>query len=193
MTSSTTDTGIAARRIAGHREIAALMDAMIPDIERAGHIIAEAIGSGNTILLCGNGGSAADAQHIAGELVGRFLSERRPLPSLALHANTTVLTAIANDYGFEAVYERQVRAHARPGDVLIAISTSGNSPNVLRAAEAARQLGLTVIGMTGRGGALAGLCDMCLAVPCDHTPHIQEMHILIGHILCEIAEAEEQP
>ena len=121
--------------------------------------------------------------------MGRFLRERRPLPALALHANTSVLTAIGNDYGFEEVFARQVAALGRPGDVLIAISTSGNSPNVLRAAEVAREKGMKVIGLTGAGGGrLKELCDLCLCVPSASTPRIQEMHILIGHIVCQVVE-----
>ena len=192
MTDSPAATGIAASRIAEHLEVARLTLAMAPDIEQAGQIVTDAIMRGNTILLCGNGGSAADAQHIAGELVGRFLKERGPMPAIALHTDSTVVTAIANDYGFDSIYERQVLAHARTGDVLIAITTSGNSNNILRAAKTARELGVTVIGLTGGdGGSLHSLCDLCLVVPSKHTPRIQEMHILIGHILCEIADVED--
>ena len=142
------------------------------------------------ILLCGNGGSAADAQHIAAELSGRFYKDRAPLYAEALHVNGSYLTAVANDYGYEAVFERMVRAAGRPGDTLFALSTSGNSPSVLRAAEAARHQGMQVVGMTGgSGGLLAAHCDVLLAVPSADTPRIQECHILTGHILCELIEA----
>lgn len=177
-------------RILGeHLRIASGLRSLIPLIAQATWMVASALRRGNTVLLCGNGGSAADAQHIAGELVGRFLKERRPLPALALNANTSVLTAVANDYGFEEVFARQVAALGRPGDVLIAISTSGNSGNVLRAAEVAREKGMKVVGLTGAdGGKLKQLCDLCLCVPSTSTPRIQEMHILIGHIICQLME-----
>jgi D-sedoheptulose 7-phosphate isomerase len=141
------------------------------------------------LLVCGNGGSAADAQHIAAELTGRFFRDRRPLRALPLHGNTSSLTAIGNDYGYEEVFAREVTAHGREGDVLLAISTSGNSPNILRAIEAARQQGMTVIGLTGAGGGkMRFLCDLCLQVPSTSTPRIQECHILIGHTICELVE-----
>lgn len=143
------------------------------------------------ILLCGNGGSAADAQHIAAELSGRFYKDRPPLYAEALHVNTSYLTAVGNDYGYDEVYARMVRAAGRPGDVLVAISTSGNSPNVVRAAQAAREIGMYVIGMTGAGGGqLAALSHHLLAAPSNDTPRIQECHILMGHILCELIERE---
>ena len=143
------------------------------------------------ILLCGNGGSAADAQHIAAELSGRFYKARPPLYAEALHVNSSYLTAVGNDYGYDEVYARMVRAAGRPGDVLVAISTSGNSPNVVRAAQAAREIGMYVIGMTGAGGGqLAALSHHLLAAPSKDTPRIQECHILMGHILCELIERE---
>jgi len=171
-----------------HMALVGAVREMGPAICRAAALVLEALAAGGKVLLCGNGGSAADAQHIAGELVGRFLKERRPLPALALHANTSVLTAIGNDYGFEEVFARQVSAHGRAGDVLVAISTSGNSPNILRAAAIASRNGLKVIGMTGVGGRLKDLCDLCLCVPSDSTPRIQEMHILFGHIIAQLVE-----
>ena len=172
-----------------HLACAFALRGLAAEIARAAALVAEALGGGGKVLLCGNGGSAADAQHIAGELVGRFLRERRPLPALALNANTSVLTALGNDYGFEEVFARQVAALGRPGDVLVAISTSGNSPNVLRAAKAARERGMKVIGLTGAGGGkLRELCDLCLCVPSTSTPRIQEMHMLIGHIVCQLVE-----
>lgn len=148
-----------------------------------------ALAAGNKVLLCGNGGSAADAQHIAAELIGRFIDDRRSLPAVALTTDTSALTAIANDYGYEQVFSRQIEGLAVPGDVLIAISTSGNSANVNRAAVSARERQCEVIGLSGKsGGALAALCDTALVVPSDITARIQESHILIGHILCDLIE-----
>ena len=139
--------------------------------------------------MCGNGGSAADAQHIVAELTGRCFRDRKPLRALALHANTSSLTAIGNDYGYEEVFAREVRAHGRPGDVLMALSTSGNSANVVRAIEVAREQGIAVAGLTGaHGGKMRDLCDVCLCVPSTSTPRIQECHILIGHAVCELLE-----
>lgn len=143
------------------------------------------------MMLCGNGGSAADAQHIAAELSGRFYFNRAPLDAEALHVNASYITAVANDYSYEVIYERMVEAKAQQGDVLIAISTSGNSPNVVKAAKKAKELGVIVIGFTGEtGGELATLSDFCLKVPSSDTPRIQECHILFGHILCEIIEEQ---
>lgn len=161
-----------------------------PQMQATGEAIVTALSAGKPLLICGNGGSAADAIHIAGELVGRFLKERRGYNVIALPANAGVLTAWGNDYGFETVYSRQVDAHGCEGAVLLAISTSGNSANILRAAEAARELGMTVVGLTGNGGGkLAALCDILLDVPSSHTPIIQQGHICLYHYLCEIVEA----
>lgn len=152
-------------------------------------IIVQAFRNGNKVLLCGNGGSAADAQHIAAELSGRFFKDRAGLYAEALHVNSSYMTAVANDYAFEVVYERLVQAMGRQGDILIAISTSGNSKNVVRAAAVGRAAGMTVIAMTGsNGGALGEICDILLPMPSDATPRIQEAHILCGHILCELVE-----
>lgn len=141
------------------------------------------------LLFCGNGGSAADAQHIAAELSGRFYKDRAPLYAEALHVNTSYLTAVANDYSYQEVFARMVTAAGRKGDMLFAISTSGNSPNILKAAEAARAREMVVVGMTGAsGGALREQCDYLLNVPSTVTPRIQECHILLGHILCELLE-----
>lgn len=141
------------------------------------------------MLFCGNGGSAADAQHIAAELSGRFYKDRAPLFAEALHVNSSYLTAVANDYGFGAVYERMVKAAGRKGDILFAISTSGNSENILKAASAARAIGMKVVAMTGAdGGQLKTMADYLLNVPSDDTPRIQESHILLGHIICELIE-----
>jgi D-sedoheptulose 7-phosphate isomerase len=151
--------------------------------------ISAAIENGHKILLFGNGGSAADAQHIAAEWVGRFQKERRPLPAIALTTDTSVLTAIGNDYGFEQVFVRQVQALGQKGDIAIAISTSGNSPNVLQAAEVAREKGIITVGLTGRdGGRLGSLVRYHLNVPHSLSARIQEVHIMIGHILCELVD-----
>jgi len=153
--------------------------------------IASALARGNKVLLFGNGGSAADAQHMAAEWVGRFQRERQPYPAIALTANTSVLTAIGNDYGFDQVFARQIRALGRKGDFAVAISTSGNSPNVLAAADAALETGLVTVGLTGRdGGALGAKVRYHLNVPHTHPARIQEVHIMIGHMLCELAEAD---
>jgi D-sedoheptulose 7-phosphate isomerase len=157
--------------------------------QRCAALIAEALRGGGRVLLCGNGGSAADATHLAAELVGRFYLERRPLAAISLSDNPSSLTCIANDYDFSEVFARQVRAFGRPGDVLLAISTSGGSPNVVEAARAARETGLAVVGLTGAdGGELAELADLCLRAPSDDTPRIQECHMLVGHTVCELVE-----
>jgi D-sedoheptulose 7-phosphate isomerase len=175
--------------LAEHTLVLNLMASLEADLVAAADAVARAFSEGKKVLLCGNGGSAADAQHIACELVGRFFRERRAVPAIALTTDTSILTAVANDYSFDDVFARQVEAFGQPGDVLIAITTSGNSKNVIRAAEAARERGLIVIGLSGRtGGKLKELSDPCLCVPSDSTPRIQEMHILLGHILCEIVE-----
>jgi D-sedoheptulose 7-phosphate isomerase len=159
-------------------------------LERAIEIIATALAQGKKLLLFGNGGSAADAQHIAAEFVGRLIRERRPLPAIALTTDTSALTAIANDYGYDDVFARQVRALAAAGDVALAISTSGRSPSVLRATEACRELGVTTIGLTGGdGGELAGSVDVSLRVSASRlSARIQETHLLVGHVICELVE-----
>ncbi len=168
----------------------ALTDDDIALILEMAYTMVEAFSQGNKVIWMGNGGSAADAQHLAAELVSRFYKERAGLPSIALHCNTSVLTAIGNDYGFEYIFERQVEALARPGDVVVGISTSGASPNILRAIERARSMGCLTIGLTGRsGGQLSHAVDLCLKVPSDDTPRIQEVHITVGHIICEIVES----
>ena len=161
-----------------------------PGVEAVADDLFACLRSGGKILLCGNGGSAADAQHIAGELVNRFLKERRPYAAVALSTDTSILTAIGNDYGYDQVFEKQVQALGRPGDVLIAISTSGNAANVLRAVQAARDGGLRVIALTGgTGGKLAPLAHRCLSVSCTRqTPRIQEGHLLMFHAFCELLE-----
>jgi D-sedoheptulose 7-phosphate isomerase len=158
-------------------------------IEATAQALVEVFRAGGKVLFCGNGGSAADAQHIAAELSGRFYTDRPPLYAEALHVNTSYLTAVANDYGYEAVYARMVEAAGRNGDALVAISTSGNSPNILKAVEKARAQGMRVVGMTGAGGGkMRDLCDILLNVPSGDTPRIQEAHILIGHIVCLLVE-----
>jgi D-sedoheptulose 7-phosphate isomerase len=159
-------------------------------ITEVADLMVKSLKGGGKVLFCGNGGSAADAQHLAAELSGRFYYDRPPLPAEALHVNTSYLTAVANDYGYDEVYARMVRGLGKPGDILIGLSTSGNSPNVLRAFEAARENGMTVIAFTGTtGGAMASLTDVLLNVPSGDTPRIQEVHIMIGHILCEMVES----
>ena len=172
-----------------HLEIAKSLPNLAAAVSSAVDIISASLESGGLLLIAGNGGSAADAQHIAAELTGRFLRERKPLRALALHGNTSALTAIGNDYGYEHVFARELSAHARPGDVLLAISTSGNSRNILRAIDVAREHKVTVIGLTGgSGGQMRTACDLCISVPSKSTARIQEMHITIGHTICELLE-----
>lgn len=153
------------------------------------HVCAEALRRWNKLLFAGNGGSAADAQHLAAELVVRFKRDRPGLPALALTVDSSVLTAIGNDYGFEQLFSRQVQALGQAGDVFIALSTSGNSANILAAVPAAKAVGIHVVGMTGaQGGLLVQLADLCLCMPSDDTPRIQEAHTLLGHILCDLLE-----
>ncbi len=161
-----------------------------PLLDRAAEVLVASLRGGGKVMVCGNGGSAADAQHFAAELVGRFEADRRALPALALSTDSSTLTAIANDSGFDRVFARQIEALARPGDVLIGISTSGCSDNVLAAARAARALQCTVIGLTGSGGGLlAESCDLLLAVPSSNVARIQEIHILCLHVLAGRVEA----
>lgn len=161
----------------------------IEGIVELSKLVNSSLKSGGKILLFGNGGSAADAQHIAAEFVGKYLIERRALPAIALTTNTSSLTAIGNDYGFERVFERQVQALCSEKDVVIGISTSGNSPNVLLGMKAAKKKGAITVGLTGKkGGRLSKSVDLAIRVPSDSTPRIQESHILIGHILSELAE-----
>ncbi|MGD0544244.1 MAG: D-sedoheptulose 7-phosphate isomerase [Candidatus Acidiferrales bacterium] len=172
-----------------HLEVARSLPQLASAVSSAVDLIYTSMAAGGQLLVAGNGGSAADAQHIAAELTGRFLLERRPFRALALHANTSSLTAVGNDFGYDQVFARELTAHARPGDVLLAISTSGNSPNILRAIEAAREGKVTVIGLTGEsGGKMRAACDLCICVPTKSTPRMQEMHITIGHTICELLE-----
>ena len=169
-----------------------LMESDLPQkLERCAALVEKALAEGHKVLFCGNGGSAADSQHLAAEFVGRFQKERKGLPAVALTVDTSILTAIANDYGYETVFARQVQALGEPGDVLIGISTSGNSQNVLLAIAEAKAKGIACIGMTAEGGGkMAEACDICLAVPARVTARAQEMHILMGHILCELVDHE---
>ena len=171
---------------------ALLQDAeIVALVAKVSEIMIAALKNGNKILLFGNGGSAGDAQHIAAELVGRFAFDRPPLPALALSVNSSCVTAIGNDYGYDLVFSRQLEALARPGDVAIGISTSGNSPNVVQALESAKKMKVHAVGMTGRaGGKLVCASEYCIRVPSNATPRIQECHILIGHILSELVEQE---
>jgi D-sedoheptulose 7-phosphate isomerase len=167
----------------------ALLESGLADVERSGRVICDALAAGNKVLLCGNGGSAADAQHIAAELVGRYEDQRRPYPAIALTTDTSALTALSNDFGYEEVFARQVQALAQPGDVLIAISTSGKSPNVIKAAETARDLGCKVIGLTGSSAEpLADYCFITVRVLSERTARVQEGHITIGHLWCEMVD-----
>jgi len=158
-------------------------------VTRMGHLLIDCYVAGNKLLVAGNGGSAADAQHIAAEFVSRFNFDRPGLPALALTTDTSILTAVGNDYGYDQLFRRQIEANGCKGDVFMGISTSGNSPNVLLALEAAREKGITTFGLTGRsGGKMRSLCDHCLCVPSSETPRIQESHIMIGHTLCAMVE-----
>jgi D-sedoheptulose 7-phosphate isomerase len=173
-----------------HKKMVAAFEASAPEtIAAVAEMIVQSLRAGGTLYLCGNGGSAADAQHIAGEFVGRFRAERRALPAVALSTDTSILTCIGNDYDFERVFARQVEALVRPGDVLWAFSTSGTSPNVLRAAEAARHQGARVIAFTGRANSkLETLADLCLCAEATLTARSQEMHQLAYHIICDLVE-----
>lgn len=162
---------------------------LAPALDAAAAAVAAALRANKPLLVCGNGGSAADAQHIAGELVGRFLRKRRALRVLSLASDAAVLTAWSNDYGYETVFARQVEAHGEAGGALLALSTSGNSPNVLRALEAARARGMATVGLTGEGGGrMAPLCDHLLAVPSRFTPAVQQVHLVMYHCLCDAVE-----
>jgi len=173
-----------------HLRVVQALAPLAASVSDAVDLIYRSMAAGGQLFCAGNGGSAADAQHIVAELTGKFFLEREPFRAIALHGNTSALTAIGNDYGYELVFARELSAHARPHDVLLAITTSGNSRNILCAIEAARQRKVSVVGLTGEsGGKMKSLCDICLCVPSKSTPRIQEMHITIGHAICEILEA----
>lgn len=181
--------------VARIRDCASVMQSLLESaaylsaVVKVADAMTKCLWSGNKILFFGNGGSAADAQHLAAELSGRFLKERKSLSGWALTTNTSVLTAIGNDYSFDEVFARQVQGIASPGDVAFALTTSGNSANVLRAVATARERKLVTVGLTGKtGGKLHGAVDHCICIPSDQTPRIQEAHILTGHILCELIE-----
>src|ERR1700691_586766 len=162
---------------------------LIATVSRVTEILVDALRAGNKLLLMGNGGSAADAQHIAAEFVGRFAFDRPALPALALSVNTSCVTAIRNDYGFDLIFSRQIEALGRRGDVAIGISTSGKSANVIRGMSTAKKMGMETVGLTGaNGGPLADVVDYCICAPSTETPRIQECHILIGHIISELVE-----
>lgn len=175
--------------IASHRNVLDRLGSLNSQVECAGGLMTSTLAGGGKLLFCGNGGSAADSQHIAAELTGRFIKDRRPLAALALSTDTSAITCISNDYSYDEVFARQVQGLGRADDCLIGISTSGNSRNVIRAAEEAKALGMAVICLLGRdGGTLKALSDVAIVVPDEVTARIQEMHILIGHTLCGLIE-----
>ncbi|MDZ4098256.1 MAG: D-sedoheptulose 7-phosphate isomerase [Methylophilaceae bacterium] len=164
---------------------------LIPEISKVANEMRACIARGGKILLMGNGGSAADSQHIAAEIVGRYKKERRGLPAIALTTDTSILTSVGNDYGYDYIFARQIEALCSPQDLVIGLTTSGNSANVVRAIETAKEIGAVTVGMTGgTGGKLAALCDFNLIMPSSDTPRIQEAHIFIGHSLCDLLEAD---
>jgi D-sedoheptulose 7-phosphate isomerase len=179
------------RNLQEHQQVMAGLATLAEPVEQAGRLVARSLGAGGKLLLCGNGGSAADCQHIAAELTGRFIKDRRPLAAISLTTDSSALTCIGNDYSYDDVFVRPLQALGRPGDVLLAISTSGNSGNVVKAVQAARELGVVSVGLLGRdGGKLGPLCDHALIVQGTETARIQEAHILIGHTLCNLIEDE---
>lgn len=172
-----------------HRELFSRLDRLTPEVEAAVSTMVGALREGNKVMFCGNGGSAADSQHLASEFTGRFVNDRRPLAAIALTTDSSALTCIANDYSFDDVFSRQLLGLGRAGDCLVAISTSGNSRNVVKAAEAARGNGIHTIGLLGRdGGKLRALCDIAIVVPSPTTARIQEAHSFIGHTICGLVE-----
>lgn len=174
-----------------HQTVIAALEPMVPSIVAVAEAMRHCLKSGGKILLMGNGGSAADSQHIAAEIVGRYKKERRGLPAIALTTDTSILTSVGNDYGFDFIFSRQIEALCTPADLVIGFSTSGNSRNVVLAIEKAREIGAVTVGMTGgTGGKLASLCVHNLVMPSADTPRIQEAHILIGHSLCDLLEAD---
>lgn len=169
-------------------------ESLLKRIMEVAEACTEAFCHGNKVLFCGNGGSAADAQHLAAEFSGRFYYDRPPLPSEALHVNTSYLTAVGNDYSFDEVYARILKGSGKEGDVLVALSTSGNSKNILRALETAQEIGMITVGLTGQtGGKMKDLCDFLINIPSTDTPRIQESHIMVGHAICEYVESSLFP
>ncbi|MDO8717184.1 MAG: D-sedoheptulose 7-phosphate isomerase [Dehalococcoidales bacterium] len=182
---------IAARLEENIRVQQAVAGSNLCEIEEMVDLVVACYRKGGKVILCGNGGSAADAQHLAAELVGRFKLERRAYPAIALNTNTSIVTALGNDYGYETVFSRQVEALANKNDIVIGLSTSGNSLNVIKAIKTAKIVGARTIGLSGgNGGQLAKMADLAITVPSDNTPRIQEAHITIGHIVCELVERE---
>ncbi|MDX2501410.1 MAG: D-sedoheptulose 7-phosphate isomerase [Deltaproteobacteria bacterium] len=169
------------------------IESHLDDIIKGADMLADCVAAGGKVMLFGNGGSAADAQHLAAEFVNRFQIERPPLAAIALTTDTSILTSIANDYRFDDIFSKQIKALGKKGDIAWGLSTSGNSPNVVKAVQSARKLGMTTIGMTGRGGELAECADLVLAVASDTTARVQESHITLGHILCELLERKLYP
>jgi D-sedoheptulose 7-phosphate isomerase len=177
--------------LAQHIELFGRLDVISPDVAKAAELCGNAIATGGKIIFCGNGGSAADSQHIAAELVGRLVDDRPALAALSLTTDTSALTCVGNDYGYDQVFSRQLAAVGRTGDVLVAISTSGNSGNVMKAVEVAQQLGIKTVGLLGRdGGTMASMVDVPVVVPSPFTARIQEAHIFIGHTLCAMIEKQ---
>jgi D-sedoheptulose 7-phosphate isomerase len=174
-----------------HQAMFQQLGALIPQIGQVAEELKACLKRGGKILLMGNGGSAADSQHIAAEIVGRYKKERRGLPAIALTTDTSIITSVGNDYGYDYIFARQIEALCRPEDVVIGITTSGNSKNIVAAIEEANSIGATTIGLTGgNGGKLSGLCKINLVMPSNDTPRIQEAHIFVGHSLCDLLEAE---
>lgn len=188
--SSTAARALLVRSLEDHLEsLKTLLETKLDQIQATGNLICQTLEAGNKILLCGNGGSAADAQHIAAELVGRYEQDRRSWPAIALTTDTSALTALSNDFGYEQVFARQVEGLAQKGDLLIAISTSGKSTSIIRAVEKAKEVGCRTLGLSGGdGGDLTGICDETLIVPSDRTSRIQEAHITIAHLWCEMVD-----
>ena len=175
--------------MAHQKALSDTINEIMPNIAKASKLVVDTLKNGNKILICGNGGSAGDAQHISAELTGRYKTTRKALPAIALTTDTSALTAIANDFGYDFVFSRQVEALANSGDLLLAISTSGNSKNVNLAVKSAKDLGCTTIGLSGRGGGeMRGICDENIIIPSNNTPRVQEMHILVGHIICQAVD-----
>jgi D-sedoheptulose 7-phosphate isomerase len=178
------------KQLQEHRALIEILEREIaPTIAEMSSMISSALSSGSKLLIMGNGGSAADSQHFAAEIVGRFKMERKALPAIALSTDTSILTAIGNDYGFESIFSRQVEALAAPGDIVIGLSTSGNSQNILKALKIARDCGCNTIGILGKdGGSIKEVCDLALVIPSTNTPRIQEGHITVIHIVCDLVE-----
>jgi D-sedoheptulose 7-phosphate isomerase len=188
--SSTDERELLARSLQEHLDsLKTLLETNLDQIQATGNLICQTLQAGNKILICGNGGSAADAQHIAAELVGRYEKHRKSWPAIALTTDTSALTALSNDFGYEQVFARQVEGLAKKGDLLIAISTSGKSPSILRAVEKAKEVGCKTLGLSGSdGGPMAKLCDINMLVPAQRTSRIQEAHITIAHLWCEMVD-----